>query len=142
MGVNIAITEGAVVHCEQILELIQYRPLRETIPARPILIVPPQINKFYVYDLTAEKSMVRFLLERGFQVFMVSWRNPTAEHRNWGLEDYVDAIERALAATSAISGSREVHTPGLLRELRGGPSWIRRRARRPRGSDNGEVARL
>ena len=112
VGDNIATTEGAVVHRDPILELIQYRPLRATVSKRPILIVPPQINKFYVYDLEPEKSMVRYLLERGFQVFMVSWRNPTAEHRDWGLENYVDAIERALAATSAISVSRDVHTVG------------------------------
>jgi polyhydroxyalkanoate synthase subunit PhaC len=112
VGGNIATTEGAVVHRDPILELIQYRPRGATVAARPILIVPPQINKFYVYDLGAEKSMVRYLLERGFQVFMVSWRNPTAEHRDWGLEDYVDAIERALGATSAISASRDVHTVG------------------------------
>jgi polyhydroxyalkanoate synthase len=112
VGDNIATTEGAVVHRDPILELIQYRPLRATVSQRPILMVPPQINKFYVYDLEPEKSMVRYLLERGFQVFMVSWRNPTAEHRDWGLEDYVDAIERALAATSAISVSRDVHTVG------------------------------
>jgi polyhydroxyalkanoate synthase len=112
VGGNIATTEGAVVHRDPILELIQYRPLCKTVATRPILVVPPQINKFYVYDLAAEKSMVRFLLERGFQVFMVSWRNPTAEHCDWGLEDYVDAIERALAATCAISGSQHVHTVG------------------------------
>ena len=112
VGDNIATTEGAVVHRDPILELIQYRPLRATVSQRPILIVPPQINKFYVYDLEPEKSMVRYLLERGFQVFMVSWRNPTAEHRDWGLENYVDAIERALAATSAISVSRDVHAVG------------------------------
>jgi polyhydroxyalkanoate synthase len=112
VGGNIATTEGAVVHRDPILELIQYRPLRARVSARPILIVPPQINKFYVYDLEPEKSMVRYLLGRGFQVFMVSWRNPTAEHRDWGLENYVDAIERALEATSAISGSRDVHTVG------------------------------
>ena len=115
VGGNIATTEGAVVHRDPILELIQYRPLRATVSARPILIVPPQINKFYVYDLTAEKSMVRFLLERGFQVFMVSWRNPTAEHRDWGLEDYVDAIERALAATSRDQRLAERPHGGRLR---------------------------
>jgi polyhydroxyalkanoate synthase len=67
VGGNIATTEGAVVHRDPILELIQYRPLRTTVSARPILIVPSQISKFYVYDLTAEKRIVRFLLERGFR---------------------------------------------------------------------------
>ncbi len=74
--------------------------------------MPPQINKYYIYDLSPEKSLVRFLLEQGFQVFMVSWRNPTAEQRDWGLADYVDAIDAAIDATCAVSGFPDVDAVG------------------------------
>ena len=85
VGGNLANTEGVVVFRHPILELIQYRPRTPNVETRPVFIVPPQINKYYVYDLSPEKSLVKFLLDSGFQVFMVSWRNPTAEHRDWGL---------------------------------------------------------
>ena len=75
--------------------------------ARPVFIVPPQINKFYVYDMSPDKSLVKFA-DAGFQVFMVSWRNPTAEHRHWGLADYVEALEDAIDAVREITGSPDV----------------------------------
>src|SRR5690606_3280221 len=77
VGKNLALTEGAVVFRNDLLELIQYRPNTEQVHARPLLIVPPQINKFYVFDLAPEKSLVRFSLRNGVQTFIVSWRNPT-----------------------------------------------------------------
>jgi len=92
VGENIAVSKGAVVFRHEILELLQYTPKHKQVQARPIFIVPPQINKYYVYDLTPDKSFVEYLLAEGFQVFMVSWRNPTAEHRDWSLADYIDAL--------------------------------------------------
>jgi polyhydroxyalkanoate synthase len=112
VSVNLANTPGAVVLRNPILELIQYRPTTPNVETRPVFIVPPQINKFYVYDMSPDKSLVKYLLDSGFQVFMVSWRNPTAENRDWGLADYIDAIEAAIEATREITGHRSVSAVG------------------------------
>ena len=79
MGENIATTPGAVVFRNELIELIQYAPTTPTVRQRPLVITPPQINKYYAMDLSPDKSMVRFLLESGVQTFCVSWRNPTVE---------------------------------------------------------------
>ncbi|WP_137818709.1 class II poly(R)-hydroxyalkanoic acid synthase [Pseudomonas sp. 2FG] len=112
VGRNLAATPGAVVFRNELLELIQYTPMSEKQYARPLLIVPPQINKYYIFDLSAEKSFVQFALKNGLQVFVISWRNPDARHREWGLSSYVQAIEAALDVTRAISGSKEAHLMG------------------------------
>lgn len=112
VGRNIATTPGAVVFRNELLELVQYQPVNEKQYARPLLIVPPQINKYYIFDLSAEKSFVQYALKNGLQVFIVSWRNPNASHREWGLSSYVQAIEKALDVTRAISGSKEAHLMG------------------------------
>lgn len=112
VGRNLATTPGAVVHRDEIVELIQYQPQTDTQNTRPILIVPPQINKYYVYDMSPDKSMVRYLLDQGWQVFMVSWRNPTAEQRSWGLDDYVVALDDAIDATKTISGADRINMVG------------------------------
>ncbi|MCR3811514.1 class II poly(R)-hydroxyalkanoic acid synthase, partial [Pseudomonas aeruginosa] len=75
VGKNLATTEGAVVFRNDVLELIQYRPITESVHERPLLVVPPQINKFYVFDLSPDKSLARFCLRNGVQTFIVSWRN-------------------------------------------------------------------
>ena len=80
VGENLATCEGAVVFRNEILELIQYQPTTAKVQQRPMMVVPPQINKFYVLDLTPEKSMYKFLLDQGIQLFTVSWKNPTAEN--------------------------------------------------------------
>lgn len=98
-GVNLAVMPGAVVFRNSVLELIQYGPATDTVCARPHLFVAPEVNKFYVFDLAPGKSMVEYLVENGFQVFAVSWRNARVEHRDWGMDDYVAAL---LAATDAI----------------------------------------
>jgi polyhydroxyalkanoate synthase len=112
VGENLATTEGAVVFRNDVLELIQYAPRTDEVHERPLLIAPPQINKFYVFDLSPEKSLVRYALDQGFQVFMVSWRNPTAEHRDWDLAAYLTAMEEAIDAVCAITGSAEVNLTG------------------------------
>ena len=112
VGVNLANTPGAVVLRNPVLELIQYRPTTPNVETRPVFIVPPQINKFYVYDMSSDKSLVKYLLDNGFQVFMVSWRNPTPEHRDWGLAEYIDALEAAIEATREITGHRSVSAVG------------------------------
>jgi class II poly(R)-hydroxyalkanoic acid synthase len=104
VGENIAITEGAVVLRTPVMELIQYRARTETVHARPLLMVPPMINKFYIADLATDRSMAQFFLDSGQAVFMISWRNPTEEHRDWSLDTYVQAVLDALAAVEAIHG--------------------------------------
>jgi polyhydroxyalkanoate synthase len=108
VGVNLATTPGAVVFRNDVLELIQYEPMTERVHSRPALLVPPQINRGYVYDLSPDKSVVRFLLQSGFQVFLVSWRNPTAEHAYWGMAEYVAALLEAIEAMKTITASRDV----------------------------------
>jgi len=70
-----------VVFRNELLELIQYQPMSEQHYARPLLIVPPQINKFYIFDLASDKSFVQYALKNGLQTFIISWRNPDARHR-------------------------------------------------------------
>jgi polyhydroxyalkanoate synthase len=112
IGENIATTRGAVVHRTEMMELIQYAPTTEQVHGVPLLIIPPQINKAYVNDLSPEKSIIRFLTSSGIQPFMVSWRNPTAEHRDWGLADYVDALIEAIDVICQITRSRTVNISG------------------------------
>ena len=112
VGTNLAATPGAVIHRSDILELIQYQPRTARQQSRPVLIVPPQINKYYVYDLSPDKSMVAYLLEQGFQVYMVSWRNPGREHRSWGLDDYVLALDAAIDVCREVSKAPAVNVVG------------------------------
>lgn len=112
VGENLATTPGAVVHRSEILELIQYQPRTDSQHGQPLLIVPPQINKYYVYDMSPDKSMVAYLLDQGFQVFMVSWRNPTADHRAWGLDDYVTALDEGLDVVLSVTGAERVNVVG------------------------------
>jgi poly[(R)-3-hydroxyalkanoate] polymerase subunit PhaC len=112
VGGNLATTPGAVVFQNETLELIQYVPTTPNVRKRPLVITPPQINKFYSLDLTPEKSLLQFLLKSGIQVFCVSWRNPTAEHRDWGLDTYLVALDEAVDATMEITGSEDISMMG------------------------------
>ena len=112
VGRNLATTPGAVVFRNELLELIQYKPMSEKQYARPMLVVPPQINKFYIFDLSPANSFVQYMLKNGLQTFMVSWRNPDPRHREWGLSSYVEALEEAMNVCRAITGSREVNLMG------------------------------
>lgn len=105
VGKDLAATEGAVVHAREQYELIQYRPVTETVHRYPVLIVPPMINKFYITDLAPGRSMVEYLVGQGHQVFVMSWRNPDTRHRNWDLDTYGGAVVEALAAARAITGA-------------------------------------
>jgi polyhydroxyalkanoate synthase len=107
IGENIAVTEGAVVLRTDVMELIQYRPRTEKVHARPLLLVPPMINKFYIADLAEDRSMVQFFLDSGQPVYAISWRNPTEEHRDWDLDTYAQAVLDALEAVEAINGATD-----------------------------------
>ena len=112
VGKNLATTPGAVVFRNELLELIQYVPTTEQVYERPLLIVPPQINKYYVFDLAPSKSIVQWSLGSGVQTFVVSWRNPTKAHADWGFDAYVAALEEAVDAMRSITGSPDVNVWG------------------------------
>jgi polyhydroxyalkanoate synthase len=114
VGKNLAITEGAVVFENDLFQLIQYRPLTDTVYERPLLLVPPCINKFYILDLQPQNSVVRHLVEQGHTVFLVSWRNPDASvaHLTW--DHYVeDGVIRAVHVVQDISGEDKINAFGF-----------------------------
>ena len=109
LGKNIATTPGSVVFRNEILEMIQFDATTEKVYRRPLLIVPPQINKYYVYDLSPEKSFIGNCVNAGLQTFVISWRNPGPEHADWGIDQYVAAIKEASDAVSEITGSKTIN---------------------------------
>jgi polyhydroxyalkanoate synthase subunit PhaC len=112
VGENLATSPGAVIHKTEMMELIQYAPTTEQVHAVPLLIIPPQINKAYVNDLSPDKSIVRFLTSIGIQVFLVSWRNPNKEHAQWGLEAYVDELIAATDVILDVAKSKTLNVSG------------------------------
>lgn len=109
VGKNLATTPGKVVFRNALIELIQYEPMTDKVRGNPVLIVPPCVNKFYIFDLNEKKSMVRYLLEQGQSVFMISWRNPGADQGDNGWDVYIrDGIFEALKVCSSISKSTNV----------------------------------
>jgi polyhydroxyalkanoate synthase len=109
VGETVAATPGAVVYRSEVFELIQYTPQSEKVYTTPLLLVPPVINKFYIMDIAPGRSLIEYFVRQGHQVFAISWRNPTAEHRSWGVDTYGAAILDALGAVEKISGSDSVH---------------------------------
>jgi polyhydroxyalkanoate synthase subunit PhaC len=112
VGKNLATTAGSVVYRSPVMELIQYRPMSKEVHRRPLLIAPPQINKFYVFDLAAEKSIVQFALNGGLQTFAISWKNPSSAESQFGLDTYVAALEEAIDVMRDITGSEDVNIWG------------------------------
>ncbi len=112
VGENLATSKGAVVYKDEMLELIQYQPTTEEVYKIPMMIIPPQINKFYANDLSPNKSIIRFLTSRGYQVFAVSWRNPTRQHAHWGLANYVEALIEVTGVVKKISKSPRINVSG------------------------------
>ncbi len=113
VGRNLALTPGKVIFENELMQLIQYAPSTETVLERPILIVPPWINKFYILDLTPEKSFIKWCVDQGLTVFVISWVNPDADLAKKTFEDY--AREGPLAALEVIehaTGGRKVNTIG------------------------------
>ena len=111
-GENIAASPGAVVHRAETFELIQYTPQSETVYPRPLIVVPPQVNKYYAMDMSPGRSMYEFLLQRGIQVFGISWRNPTGAQRHWNFDTYAQATIEAVDVAREVSGSPDVNIIG------------------------------
>ncbi len=113
LGRNIATTPGQVVYRNRMMELIQYSPATEQVHATPLLIFPPWINKFYILDLKPENSMIRWITEQGYTLFVVSWVNPDASYADVGMDDYVEeGFLAALREVKAITGEERVNTVG------------------------------
>ena len=112
MGENLAATPGSVIYRNEVFELIQYTPQAETVYDRPLLVVPPQVNKYYALDLSPGRSMYEYLLQRGIQVYTISWRNPTKAQRDWDFDTYVEATIDATDVIRQVSGSPDVNIMG------------------------------
>jgi polyhydroxyalkanoate synthase len=114
VGRNVATTEGAVVFENELFQLLQYKPLTKTVYERPLLLVPPCINKYYILDLQPENSLVRHAVEQGHTVFLVSWRNPDASMAKAGWDDYVEkGVLKAIDVTQDISGQEQINALGF-----------------------------
>ena len=112
IGENVAITPGKVVWKNEMMELIQYTPITDEVREIPFLNIPPQINKFYASDLDPITSVIQFLLRNKFQPFIISWRNPTKEHADWGLSEYVDSLIQCTEVIKEITGSDKINISG------------------------------
>ena len=113
LGVNVAVTPGKIVYRNDLFELIQYEPATETVLKRPLLVVPPWINKFYILDLNPEKSFVRWAVGQGLTVFMISWVNPDSRHKDKTFESYMrEGLFEALGAVRAATGEEDVNALG------------------------------
>src|SRR5947209_4918050 len=112
-GRNLALTPGQVVHRNKLIELIQYAPTTEMVYATPLLIIPPWINKYYILDMQPQNSQIKFLVDSGFTVFVISWKNPDASMENTTFEDYLDLGPlSALSVIKEITGSAKVNAVG------------------------------
>ncbi len=113
VGSNIGATEGAVVFRNRMFELIQYAPRTDRVRARPLVIFPPWINKFYILDLKPANSLIRWVVEQGYTLFVVSWKNPDAGYAGVGMDQYVEeGYLTAIREVKAITGQRQVNAVG------------------------------
>ncbi len=113
LGKNIGATEGSVVFRNRMLELIQYKPTTEKVHETPIVIFPPWINKFYILDLKPSNSLIKYIVDQGYTLFIVSWKNPDRSYANVGLDDYVeDGFLAAIDTVKKVTGEKKVNAVG------------------------------
>src|SRR5581483_3467694 len=112
LGETIATSPGAVVLRTDVFELIQYQPATPTVGTVPVVFIPPEISRHYILDLSPGRSLVEFLVGQGHPVFMISWRNPAADQRDWNLDTYVASCLQAVTTAALIAGSPDVHLVG------------------------------
>jgi polyhydroxyalkanoate synthase len=113
VGRDLAATPGAVVHRDEVCELLQYAPTTSLVQQRPVLMVPPQINKYYFMDLAPGRSFVEYAVSRGIPFFTLSWRNAGPEQGQWNFDTYAAALLRAVEVVCEITRSDDVHALGL-----------------------------
>jgi polyhydroxyalkanoate synthase len=114
VGRNVAVSPGAVIYENALIQVIQYAPLTDEVHARPLVLIPPCINKFYILDLQPENSLVRYAVEQGHTVFLVSWRNVSAEQGRLTWDDYLrDGIMKTIDVAREVAGADKVNTLGF-----------------------------
>jgi poly[(R)-3-hydroxyalkanoate] polymerase subunit PhaC len=113
VGGNIAVTPGQVIHRSELFELIQYAPAGSRTFRRPLVAIPPQINKYYISDLAPGRSFVEHTVAAGVPYFTISWRNPTPAQRDWGLAAYVSACKEAIEVACDVSASSDANVAGM-----------------------------
>lgn len=113
LGGNIATTPGKVVYRNRMFELIQYTPTTDEVHAKPLVVFPPWINKYYILDLKAQNSFVKWVVDQGYTLFMVSWVNPDKSYHDVGMEDYVEeGYIAAFREVKEITGQKNVNAVG------------------------------
>ncbi len=144
VGSNLAATPGQVVFRNRLLEVIHYAPTQAKVHAQPLVIVTPWINKFYILDLNPKKSMVRYLLDQGIDVYITSWKNPDASMRDVTFDDYIaEGVDRIVQVARDISGAKQVHVAGYCiggAALAAYMAWANRRYRVGGEHENRRVA--
>jgi polyhydroxyalkanoate synthase len=113
IGENIATAEGTVIYRNRMMELIQYKPTTEQVHDIPVVLFPPWINKFYILDLKPSNSMIRWVVDQGYTLFVVSWINPDSSYRDTGMQDYVeDGYLKAIEVAKEICGTKQINAVG------------------------------
>src|SRR6266516_1693930 len=115
VGEKLGCTKGAVIYRDEICEVLQYAPATPAVRTRPLLMVPPELNRYYILDLAPGRSVVEYLVANGIQPFMIVWRNPRVElgHGRWGMDDYLAAQLKAAEVVKKITGSDTINWLGL-----------------------------